>query len=403
MNRLQEIETRKQAIGVILTSGAECDLNALETELRALNDEKALIEKRKALADSILSGSGNPTPIPAPGTEQRSDFYDTLASKEYRNAFFKSFSGRQMQAEERKAFDFVSAEVEKRTAQFMTTDTNSAGKAVPTITLNLIKANWEQTLALYPYIDKNFIPGNVFIPVASDLADASWNHVQGTNVDSEKIDIGGVNLGGYELVKIISMSKAVNAMSIDALEAFVVSKLSDKMGKAIENAIINGLGAAASPPEPTGILVGITFSLGNNNLVEYPASGMTYATMTASKGKLKQGYKRNAKYTMSTATLWNQVASIMTADGEPIFILDPTGDFVGRILGSPVVENDFLPDGVIVYGDFMQYSMNISQDVMIEKSLESSFKANLIDYKGTLVGDSKPVLAKAFVKIALKA
>lgn len=53
MNRLQEIEQRKKEIRMILESGQECDLDALEKELRELDKEKEQIERRKTLLEGI--------------------------------------------------------------------------------------------------------------------------------------------------------------------------------------------------------------------------------------------------------------------------------------------------------------------------------------------------------------
>ncbi|WP_209121516.1 phage major capsid protein [Alkalihalobacillus sp. BA299] len=51
MNRLQEIEKRKQEIRELLEGEQEVDFNALEKELRALNEEKEKIEKRQRLLE----------------------------------------------------------------------------------------------------------------------------------------------------------------------------------------------------------------------------------------------------------------------------------------------------------------------------------------------------------------
>jgi len=53
VNRLQEIEQRKKEIRMILESGQDCDLDALEKELRELDKEKEQIERRKTLLEGI--------------------------------------------------------------------------------------------------------------------------------------------------------------------------------------------------------------------------------------------------------------------------------------------------------------------------------------------------------------
>jgi HK97 family phage major capsid protein len=70
-----------------------------------------------------------------------------------------------------------------------------------------------------------------------------------------------------------------------------------------------------------------------------------------------------------------------------------------RLFGKPIVLDEYTPDNTIIICQPSYYYWNFSQQAMIEKSYESSFKENLIDYKGTLVADGKPVLDEAFVKL----
>ena len=56
-NRLQEIEARKKEIRTLLESGQECDLDALEKELRELDKEKEQIERRKTLLQGIQTSA----------------------------------------------------------------------------------------------------------------------------------------------------------------------------------------------------------------------------------------------------------------------------------------------------------------------------------------------------------
>jgi HK97 family phage major capsid protein len=57
MNRLQEIEARKAEIKTLLSSDAPADLDALQVELNALDEEKAQIEKRAQIAAGIQAGT----------------------------------------------------------------------------------------------------------------------------------------------------------------------------------------------------------------------------------------------------------------------------------------------------------------------------------------------------------
>jgi len=61
--RLLEIETRKKEIRTILEDGKECDMNAIEIELKALEAEKETIEKRELLLAGIKAGTAAQTEI----------------------------------------------------------------------------------------------------------------------------------------------------------------------------------------------------------------------------------------------------------------------------------------------------------------------------------------------------
>ena len=67
MTRMAEIEARMLEIRSLLEGDTEVDLDALETELRGLVDEKAAIEKRKQMFESIniQPRKADPTPEPA--------------------------------------------------------------------------------------------------------------------------------------------------------------------------------------------------------------------------------------------------------------------------------------------------------------------------------------------------
>lgn len=57
MSRLQEIQTRMAEIRTALESGGECDLEALEKEIRDLDAEKITIEKRASLLKGVAGGA----------------------------------------------------------------------------------------------------------------------------------------------------------------------------------------------------------------------------------------------------------------------------------------------------------------------------------------------------------
>jgi HK97 family phage major capsid protein len=380
MNRLHEIEARKLEIRELLSSDAEIDMESIDTELRALETEKSEIEKRQALAQQINVGQIEATPIIKPQVEERGvekmEREQFLASAEYRSAFFKNLQGKSL------------SEVEQRA---LTTASGSAGGAVPTQTLNQIIDKLRQTSALYNYITVSFVPGNLSFVVANAKNAAQWK-AEGSNGTAQDDTVVTVTLGGYEIIKLVEISAAASAMTIDAFESYISAEIGRQLSIAFENAIVNGEGSG----EPTGILEGITWNA--NNTSDYTTS-LGYDDLVDALALLPTMYHQSAVFVMNRKSLFGGLRKIKASDGQPIFTYNPQDRAAMAILGYPVVLNDYVPDDTILLGDFSYYRLNFSQAPTIEASREAGFASGKTVFRGLAVADGKPALAEAFVKI----
>lgn len=385
MNRLQEIEERLSAIkGEIDAEGA--DLDALEKEIKSLKEERKAIldkaDKRKALLDDVANMPARVIKDFKPGMEERKTEFtkdNVLEAVEYRSAFLKTLQGKDL------------SEVEQRA---LTTAINSAGAAVPKITLNKIIEKLQQTSVLFSEITVSYVPGNLSLVVANAKNAASWKAegVDGTPVEDTVVN---VNLTGYELIKLVEISAAAQAMTIDAFEAYIAAELGKQMAIAIENAIISGDGDG----EPTGILEGVTFTAGQN-LVEWAASGkVDYDTLVDGISSLPTMYHQNACFCMNRKML-GEVRKIKDDLKQPIFVYNPQDAAKNAILGYRVIVNDYMPNDTILFCDHSYYYMNFAQSPTIESDRSVGFRSGKITYRGLAVADGKPSLGEAFVKIA---
>ena len=376
--RLQEIETRKLEIRNLLESDNDVDLGELEAELRKLEAEKQELERRKAVAEGIQSGTvGAKTITVVRQTEQRDrTIEETLASPEYRSAYLKRLQGKELN------------EIEKRA---LTTAANSAGAAVPTQTLNKIIDKMRQTSALFPRINVSYVPGNLSIVVANAKNAASWKAEgdDGTPADDTVVNI---QLTGYELIKLVEISAAAEAMTIDAFEQYITSEIGRQMAIAVENAILNGFGTG----EPTGILAGITWDANNSHSY---ATAISYDDIVDGLALLPTMYHQNAVFVMNRKMLFSGIRKIKAQDGQPIFTYNPQDRAAMTILGYPVILDDYMPDDTILLGDLSYYYMNFAKAPTIDVSREAGFKSGKVTYRGLAVADGKPALAEAFVKI----
>ena len=385
MNRMQEIEARLAAIKAELEKDG-ADIDALEKEVKELTEERKKLldqaEKRKKIISDITAGAGTVIDDFLPKPEERKKEFTTdtiLDTPEYRSAYLKRLQGKELN------------EVEKRA---LTTAANSAGAAVPTTTLNRIIDKLRQTSALFPRITVSYVPGNLSIVVANAKNAAAWKLAEGDDGTPADDTVVNVQLAGYELIKLVEISAAAEAMTIDAFEAYIASEIGRQLAIAIENAILNGDGTG----EPTGILSGITWDA-TNSTTWAAASTIGYDNLVDGLALLPTLYHNNAVFVMNRKMLFGGIRKIKTDDKQPIFTYNPQDAARNSILGYPVIVDDYMPDDTILLGDFSYYYMNFAKSPEISVSREAAFKSGKITYRGLAVADGKPALAEAFVKI----
>lgn len=391
LRELERINNRAREIRSLLKSGAEVDFDAIENELKDLEEQRE--RHLRAIQDFRNNDTAFASETRAiPGATMRFDGSDykpmndfenmkpeeVRATEEYRSAFFKTMQGRELNEVEKRAF---------------TSAANSAGAAIPTTTYDEVLKRLRQSLALFPHITALQLPGNVTIPVETGEAGATWVD-ELTDIPETGNPIGSVKLGGFTLAKLIPVSIAAETMSASAFESYLTDIIVEKMSIEIEKAILNGSGTG----QPTGILTGVTWTA-NTNSFNYATTGITYDDLLKPLAGLGSAYLPNAAWVMNSTTLYQQVAKVTGADGKLIFVPDATEGFAGKIMGKPVIVDDYMPADTILFGNFRYYFMNFSQPIAFEKSRESGFRKATVDYRAVAVLDGKPAMDEAFIKL----
>lgn len=350
MKTLKEIMARKAEIRSILESGAECDIEALKKELRELSEAQKAIEERQQIAKEISTGAIVPNIVDEITKQQDEERSYGVDSKEYRSAFFKNLAGVELN------------DVEKRA---MTTNTSSAGVAVPTITMNKILEKIGNSSVVYGLVTVSHLAGNVSIPLEKQTGDVQRKAegADGTLVDDT---LDELKLGAKKYIKLVRLTCELENTAIDALEDYIVRKLSKKLSQAFDADIINGTGTNCAK----GILKSVTVAdTATANVLDYDDICDLFAGIPAVA-------RKNATLMMSTNTLYKQVKKIKDAEKRPIF--DPTQN---KVLGRDVVECDDVPDGTIIFGDFSEYMFNWSKEAQISKSEETAFASGDTVYR----------------------
>lgn len=381
---LEDIETRAAEIKGTIEKDPKADIVALNIEISGLMQAKANQEEKQT---STTAERGF-NPITGMNFEHRTIVGDVLDSSEYRSAFYKTMLGQDLTEQEKNAYGRATSE---KRADVFSSASNSAA-VLPTQTLNEVvkKARTQGGLI---GVSRSFnIPSGLSVPVGTPSSSASW-HVEGKKVDSEKPDVTNVTFDSNEILKIFSISAKVKRMSIPAFESYLIDELSACVMATIAESLVNGSGSG----QGTGILSGITWSATNS--LTYTGN-VAYSDIVKTIAALKRGYSNGAVWAMDNTTLYNQLYSLTDTAKRPIFTPDPRNDGINRVLGFPVVVDDNLPAGTILFGNFNYMGYNLAEGIAIEKSTESSFKSGLIDYRAMAIADTKPIVDEAFIKLS---
>ena len=286
--------------------------------------------------------------------EKRTFAPDTV---EYRNAWLKNLQGKELDVEERAAID--------------------ATAVIPTETMNSIIGKLELN-PIINAVDVTHIAGNVSFPVEGTINEANWVDM-GTAATDSADTISEVVLGAFKLIKTIEISADVKAMSIPAFETWLVSRLVNKMEKAVAKGIIAGTGSK----QATG-LNSIT-----KNTFAWTKTGMKFKDLTTMISKLPTEYTNGATFVMSRDIFYGQVLGMETSSGDAVVVADPQAPAKFNILGYPVIIDD-RASGVI-FGDLKEgYKFNFASDIEVKADDSVAFRTGSTVYRGMCLADGKP-------------
>ncbi len=382
---LKELNEKKEELRKRLENAKPEELEEIRKEVEALKNVEVEEEKTEKIDErSLLKGAIesleernvnllNAKVIEKPKKEERKmeEEKNILETAEYRSAFLKKLQGKKLSEKEERA---------------MTTATSSVGAAIPTSTLNRIEEMLRQTSALYNQVDVLNIPGYLAIPVEDTVNNAAWvaEGASSTDVDDK---LASVNFAAYKLIRTISITAEVSKMTISAFENWIVKKITERMAMAIENAILNGTGNG----QPKGILKETI-----KTLQSAEKGKITYEDLCNMMANLKAGYKKGSAFVVNTQTLWKDIATVKVGDNL-VFVPDPTGEFAGRIFGKPVIEDEYIEEGKILYGLFSKYTINWNENVNVTSDDSAEFRSGNRVYRGMALVDGKTVNKEAFV------
>lgn len=380
---LEQVTARLAELDEEVRSATDVSIvDAATEEKKRLVARKDILENlatRKQQALDITSGKIEPQIIETRKEVKHMDFEkmtpeDVRATEEYRSAFLKRLQGKPLN------------DIEKRANEMASTDV--AG-VIPTITQQKIFDKLKEYAPLLSEITLLQVPGNVTFAVEG-TNNAAAKHAENALISPAADTLGSVSLAGFEIVKVLRISATVQAMAISAFETWLSNYLAEGIAAKVGEYIIYGDGEG----DPKGIDYAAAWVDGTN-AVDWAGASPTTAELVELVSYLGGGYHRRAKFLMNSKTFWGKIVAVQ--DNSKFKVL--TDDY-RRLLGYPVLLDDNVADDDIFFGDFKKVVGNLSQNIKVDRSTESGFLYNAIDYRGTAIFDCDIAVDDAFVKSA---
>lgn len=370
MNRIKEIEQRLSQIAQELDNDT-ANVDALEEEVRSLQEERAALlaaaEKRKELRSQVAQGMGT---VVREFPEERTVTAAGVDSAEYRTAFFKSISGKELTPEER--------------AAFVATTTNT-GAPLPTSTLNRVWSLVTEKHSILHDVNVQHTGVVIEVPIHKATTQGKAKKVGENEAnDDMKFTTDKITLSGHDFSASVDLTYAMQRMSISALEDYLVSLIGDELGNAMSADVISTI--------ITKVAVG--------NQTETATVGkITYEELTAAFGKLKR--TGSVKAYMNRTTQFNYLISMTDSNKRPLFQPNLQAGAEMNLLGGVIRIDDAVEDGKILIGDPKKVLFNVVQDIMIEN--DRDIKKHVVTHSGYARAEAALLDEEAFSLLTVKA
>lgn len=372
---IEQIEERLSAIKEEMNQ-PDANLDELKAEVESLVTRKKEIkaEQRKAELDAVIAGEIQSTEITDFKENEKMEEKRTFAveSAEYRTAFMNNLLGKASDEEVRAIA--------------------ASGAAVPTGVANKFFEKMKKLAPMLEEITLFNVSGNLKV-MAESVRDAAEKHTENGSISAGANDaMISVTLGGFEFAKLISISKAAAAMSIDAFEQWLVDMIAGDLARAVDNYILN---------DATNGIAAMAYTTGDNQILATATTGYTYKNVCDLVALLPAGYDPEAKMIMNKKTLYGQIANIKDSQNRPIFVESAEAGNRGYILGYPVVVDDYVTNAnnAIYLGAYKNVVGNFSEAMNVERNDNSGFRTGSIDFRGFCVFDSKVAQPEAIVRL----
>lgn len=397
--RLREIFERLAQLRTQLRSDGEVNMDAIESEIGTLEDERDQILRRMEIIERLEGSTGDGmrrVEGTAGGTQQENRSAEFNEPAEYRDAWAACMLGMDMTAAQRSTFDTVNAEY-----RAFTHTTENTAVLIPETVVAGIWKRAEEAYPLWNDVRKFNVRGTLVMKRFDGIkaGDAAW-YEEPDIVEDEKNAFSEISLTGCELAKSVTVSWKLRAMAISEFIPFIEREIGERMGVALGTATYKGKGKPGNEqsfkPEPRGIKTYLEGEEGTPQIVKYTSGALTDTNLRTAISKLHSSNIPGTAIYVNNNTAWTVLAEIKDANKRPIFIPDQVSQgAVGRIFGMQIKIDASIGDGEILFGNANRgYWANINRGMTMHT--EEHVKARTTDYMGYAIVDGDVYDSKAF-------
>ena len=366
--RLEELkaETSAEKRDALSNDDLEARINEMEAIQGELEARKQAAAEEQRQNEEAAQAKGKPI------IKEERKMYD-IKTPEYRDLWIRNLQG-QLNEEEKRAY-------------------SAAGtNAVPTIVADKFFEKMKKLAPMLSEITLLRVAGNLKFVAEGVRNPATAKHTENSTLAASDDTTVYVQLGGFEFMKVIQISRTAKLMAIEAFEGWLVEMLAGDIARAIDNYILN---------DSTNGIAKLTYTTGTNQILNTATTGYTYDNVVDLIALLPAAYDAEAKFLVNKATLYGQIAKIKDNNNAPIFVPDVVSGVGGRLMGYPVVVDDYVATANkgLYLGKWTDVVGNLSEDIHVDADESAGFAANSIMYRGVAVFDSKPAKGDAIVRL----
>ena len=383
MNRKQEIEKRLAEIRQILSSDKECDIDALEKEIKSLTEERAEIEtkeKRQSMAAGIQSGDLESRKIEKPDDGKDNKIYAEPKQPEWRSLgeFIHTVAsnptdGRLIESRDQTLGTGSEGGFlvpEQFATQLLTVEPDEA--IVRPRSRIFTGAESDLHIPAIQYSGNNMYGG-----VAVQWID------EGVAKPETEAEFKRITLHSYEVAAHVPVTDKL-MRNTSMIETVVRDMLRGALVNAEEDTFLNGAGGV----QPTGI-IGHAATIG---VARAAGAAVAYADLV----NMYQRFRGRKGVWVIARSVLSELMTMQDAAGHPIWQPNARDGKPGTLLGFPVLISDNSPAlgvaGDVLLADFSHYLIKDGFGIAIEASKHVQFLNNVTVIKAFKTVDATPWL-----------